>query len=327
LEGQIDAYLNRLDYSRADAKKLLADGLWAHLELQKLDQQYGIVANGLQTPSSALPEAEATRLVEMCLDFLGRARSLRCYYLATLGAATREANERINRNQISRYFGLLKLSLVGIVPGVQTTALEQLHRLARGIAARNGWSHPEGREGWRGPTNVAICEELKYFKDLDVPATFEKMIEGRFSVVARAIKNRFIDEFRALKRRRAESPGDPAFENALSWQASPEEQASARSIIEWLESPPETLPSGSRAILRAVAELYRSPRLASMTVSEAREHIVRRASAVANITPQGAGKALRRVAAQQDQLLDELRSLVPRERTDGQRETATGVPE
>ncbi|MBI4480156.1 MAG: hypothetical protein HY651_09055 [Acidobacteria bacterium] len=308
---QVRGYYRQLDYSKADAKKLLADALWAHFELQKIDQQYGFLRSILTTPTPQnSPEDVISKLAEQSLDFMGRAQCLKLYFFAVRDTTTTEINTRINRNQINRYFGLFKLAIMGVRPQNENLALQHLHELASGIAANNNWHHPEGNLGWASPTNRALLQALKDFRDLDVPATFEKMIERGFSIVGRTIKNKLKSEIEGLYRQNRLQLVDPAvLRNVAARNGNPEVDIRYELLAECCMNPPDNLPAGERAILASVAQVISQPDWERFSTRELRAAIVKGGADLGKLTLPGARKARERIAARKDWLYDQVNEL------------------
>ena len=288
-----------IDYSQADANKLISDYLWARRELDRLKQQTEWVGELIKDPRV---QADKVKL-QQCLDFFVKhAWPLAACFGAFITKSVWEANARINRNQINRHFGLLKLSIYMRHSDLQNHALKNLHELAIGIAVVNDWTHPEGIEGWKGLANLAINQQLRYFQDLDVWGTFEKMIENKFAVVGSAIKNRFIDEFRRQYRRPlAISLDEDVVQNLPAVpEVSPEEEETAEAFERLLSAPPADMPEGQKMILAAAVRMLEEGQLDDMSIPKIRARLVNEAASMRVVSPQQARKDMKRLERQKD---------------------------
>ena len=286
-----------MDYRQSTPKQLVDDFFWALPEVPRLLEYMGRVGRLMRNPLVPNNAAVGRPLIA----FLAKGFHLVACLVAVLTTGAPEIVKRANKNQTNKWFGLLKLAHMRGDTGAQGEALPHLQRLGWGIAKNKGWFHPDGNDGWNSPVNLALTEQLNRFSNLGLRETYEYMVDNRFAVVAIAIRQRFVDELRALYRQQpSQHVSDDFLESVPSLEPSPEEMAQFAAIPKLVESSGSGLCDYERGIYAAVEVVFQDLRLPAMTVPQLRAELVRRIAAARSVSPQQAREDLRKFRAEKD---------------------------
>ena len=292
-----------MDYSRATAKHLVDDFFGADSKLRQLLGEIRWVGDYMRDPRLR----DDPKLTKARSGFFREAFRLLPYFVAVLETAAPEIAKRANKNQVNKSFGLLKVALLRADTGAQEQALQNLQHLGWGIAKNKVWFHPDGNAGWNSQVNLALTEQLNRFSNLGLRETFEYMVDNRFAVVANAIKQRLVDELRALYRQQpSQHVSDDFLESVPSPEPSPEEMAQFDSLVRLLESPAGELQNYERRIYAAVEVVIQDHNLPAMTVAQARAELVRQAAAGGNVSLRQSRKDLQKLTAEKDKHFERL---------------------
>lgn len=188
------------DYASLDSETLL----WEYVAAR---ESYEKLRLNLESQIAALTKESAERS-EAAMET--RWRMLGLFHDANLllkriTAITRVVVGRFSRNAVNRYFGLLKIGdLQGDVEA-QDVALRNLYNLFASIPPKNGWFHPENRDGLKGIAHLLLTKELNKHRDLDLRAVLKHMMDNRFAYLYVACQRDFIDFVRERERQAPES--------------------------------------------------------------------------------------------------------------------------
>ena len=276
---QVDLAAQAMNYSEIEGKDLVS----AYIDSKKNIDQLLVEIHELRKCTTDSSVNESPEFQERWLKFASYFVRQVPDILGTFRSTYREGAKRVNRNQINKNFGLFKLSIDANDTASQNKALENLYGLSIGIANKKDWFHPEGSEGWKSQTNLALTEQLRRFSALDYALTLEYMVDYKFSVVGRAIRQRLIDEIRRLELEPVKHSLDVDLE-IPDPELNAEERALRQSAIKDFETPEGELSEGERGIWEGMADLLRDPVRESQTKAE----LVKRDAAIRKVTHQQA---------------------------------------
>jgi len=300
LDAAVSRSAESMDYTQATAKKLVDDFFWAESNLQQLLREI----RGLGACMQDQRLQSNTELTRRQLAFWTEAFRLLPYFIAVLKIAGPEIVKRSNANKINKWFGILMLARLRDDMGAQAEALKHLHRLGWGIARNNSLHHPDDYIGWNSQVNFALTQQLEWLGKLSLREIYEHMVGNEFAVVSIAIRQRLLDEVKALCSYQGRYVSDDFLELVPSPEPSPEDKVQVSSFVKLLESPHNGLRSFERGIFAAVAAAIQDPDLPAMTVSQVKEEVVKRAASIRKVSPQQARKDLKKFMAAKDKRLE-----------------------
>ncbi len=181
----------RFNFSRLNGQSLLERWTWSVTGLHLIESELHLRACvGTRGPREH-------QYLKPWFEFLRASYKILPFLLGTYTAVIQQSVRRLNKSEVNREFGLLKLALETWREREAERRLRNLQRIGLNVTRRSNWpEHPAGNIGWLCAINEAILQRLKEVAGQSAAESWSAMLDGGFADLANKIKKKLRVELR-----------------------------------------------------------------------------------------------------------------------------------